>query len=197
MRVSKVSKEQILEHARRELLSRGFQAVRVEDIAAALGISKKTFYQHFESKQALVRAVALTTMESVFAEAGAVLERKGDTLAKIDALIGTVGARLGVLPPSAPAELQRGFPAVFAELMERRHQFLQGYVKMIAEGQRRREIRRDYSAQALCAAMMAVIEALGQPDFLQRSGLKLADTAGLIRDFLVGGLSARQQEERQ
>ncbi|MBN2359460.1 MAG: TetR/AcrR family transcriptional regulator [Deltaproteobacteria bacterium] len=194
MRVSKVSKAQIIERARSEFISRGFNAVRIDDIAAALGMSKKTFYRHFASKEDLVRAVVVATMDGIFADAVEIIDGTGGAFAKINALIEGITRRLAALSPGAPAELQRSFPAVFEEMMARRHKFLQRYVAVIANGQRRREVRRDYSPQALCSATVAVIEALGQPSFFERSGLDLTETAGLIRDFLIGGLSSRRRE---
>jgi len=195
MRVSKVSKAQIIDHARREVLTHGFHAVRVEDIAAALGMSKKTFYQHFENKEALVRAVAVTTMSAMFSEIDPVLQGDGHALRKISALIESVARRFDHLPASAPADLQRHYPAVWGELMANRRAFLQRYAKVLAAGQRRGEVRRDFSAQALTAMVVAIVEAIGNPSFLQQSKLELSDALRLIRALLVGGLSARAQEE--
>lgn len=197
MRVSKVSKEQIVDHARREIFTHGFHAVRVEDIAAALGISKKTFYQHFESKESLVRAVALSTMTQLFAELDPMLAGDDHALEKISALIGTAARRFDALPRSAPAALQRHYPRVWNELMANRRAFLQRYVKVLAAGQRRGEVRRDFSAPALTAMVVAVVEAIGNPGFLQQSNLAFRDALRLIQALLVGGLSARAQEEQR
>jgi len=49
-------KERILETADRLFYQRGIRAVGVDTIAAEIGISKRTLYNHFPSKQALVAA---------------------------------------------------------------------------------------------------------------------------------------------
>jgi TetR/AcrR family transcriptional repressor of nem operon len=50
-------KEQIVEGGSRVLLERGFHASSVNDIVAAAGVPKGSFYNHFESKEALALEV--------------------------------------------------------------------------------------------------------------------------------------------
>lgn len=49
-----MNKESILELARTLFFERGIKAVNMDDIASALGISKKTIYAHFTSKDEIV-----------------------------------------------------------------------------------------------------------------------------------------------
>ncbi|MBL7788738.1 MAG: TetR/AcrR family transcriptional regulator [Chitinophagales bacterium] len=49
-----MNKESILELARTLFFERGIKAVNMDDIATALGISKKTIYAHFTSKDEIV-----------------------------------------------------------------------------------------------------------------------------------------------
>ena len=49
-------KERILETADRLFYLRGIRAVGVDTIAAEIGISKRTLYNHFPSKDALIVA---------------------------------------------------------------------------------------------------------------------------------------------
>ena len=50
-------KNTILEKSKELFLRNGFKTVGMDDIAQALHISKKTIYQHFPSKDDLVKAV--------------------------------------------------------------------------------------------------------------------------------------------
>ncbi|TRW26717.1 TetR/AcrR family transcriptional regulator [Flavobacterium zepuense] len=58
-------KETILIKATEMFLSLGFKSVTMDDIAAELGISKKTIYQHFENKNDLVEATANHLFETI------------------------------------------------------------------------------------------------------------------------------------
>ncbi len=52
-------KEDILKKATEMFLNLGFKSVTMDDIAAEMGISKKTIYQHFSNKDELVEGVAM------------------------------------------------------------------------------------------------------------------------------------------
>lgn len=58
-------KEKILEKATDMFLTLGFKSVTMDDIAAELGISKKTIYQHFSRKPDLVKHVTLHLFETI------------------------------------------------------------------------------------------------------------------------------------
>src|SRR6476620_472549 len=55
-------KERIQQKARELFMRYGFRSVTMDEIAAQMGISKKTLYQFFEDKDALVEAVMQAEM---------------------------------------------------------------------------------------------------------------------------------------
>ena len=58
-------KETILQKANDMFLTLGYKSVTMDDIAAELGISKKTIYQHFANKNELVEESALHLFEQI------------------------------------------------------------------------------------------------------------------------------------
>src|SRR5437899_906875 len=56
-RVGQTSRERILAVARTEFAERGFAGARLQDIAGQAGLSHPTLLYHFDSKEALYRAV--------------------------------------------------------------------------------------------------------------------------------------------
>lgn len=65
------AREALIASARREFLKSGLARARVEDITAAVGLSKGAFYLHFPTKEALFTQLvrALTAEVSAYAEA--------------------------------------------------------------------------------------------------------------------------------
>jgi AcrR family transcriptional regulator len=70
-RERKAREELIVEHARRLLLSQGFQGFSLDDLAKSIEYSKGTIYLHFESKEDLALAVATAAVK----ERAALFER--------------------------------------------------------------------------------------------------------------------------
>ena len=58
-------REKILHKAADLFLSYGFKSVTMDDIANAIGISKKTIYQHFDNKTKLVEAVTFNLFDLI------------------------------------------------------------------------------------------------------------------------------------
>jgi len=48
--------EEIIKTATKMFITLGFKSVTMDDVAAKMGISKKTIYKHFENKEALIEA---------------------------------------------------------------------------------------------------------------------------------------------
>ena len=60
-------KQQIADNASELFVERGFHAVRMEDIAAATGITVRALYRHYEHKRALLSAVVHTYQQRIIA----------------------------------------------------------------------------------------------------------------------------------
>jgi AcrR family transcriptional regulator len=66
----------ILEAATGIFLRYGFKKTSMDDVARAVGISRQALYLHFQTKEALFRAMVAHTLEAMYAEARAVLARE-------------------------------------------------------------------------------------------------------------------------
>src|ERR1700710_538120 len=62
----------IITEARRHFLAHGFRGVTMDDLAAELGMSKKTLYAHFSGKSELLQAVVEDKLRSADADFGAI-----------------------------------------------------------------------------------------------------------------------------
>lgn len=63
----------ILDAAREVFIERGFAAARIEDVAARAGIAKGTVYLHFDSKEALFKALIASVVAPALGEMEAVM----------------------------------------------------------------------------------------------------------------------------
>ena len=80
--------QRIVAVARAHFFAHGFRSVTMDDLAAELGMSKKTLYAEFSSKTALLRAVLLDKFASVEKDLDAVMARcSGDAMAELQQLL--------------------------------------------------------------------------------------------------------------
>jgi AcrR family transcriptional regulator len=152
-------RERILEAARSLFAERGFETVTMVEIAKLAGVARATVFNHFGSKGALVEAIT----EGVFAFYGLLLESaladaRTSTPTLVRALFDTMG--FGI-------EQFHGFyRGVFREIMKiqvgleeggaaarAREQGLAKLEQLIARGQERGDLSRDFAAMDLAVAI--------------------------------------------
>ncbi|MFB9908879.1 TetR/AcrR family transcriptional regulator [Allokutzneria oryzae] len=80
-RVKASLRENLLDAAARLLSERGFQGLRMADVAAATGVSRQTVYNEFGNKEALVQAVALRVTSEFLDGTASALEDAPDFMA--------------------------------------------------------------------------------------------------------------------
>jgi AcrR family transcriptional regulator len=132
-------REQILRAAAQLFAERGFRAVGVDDVGAAVGVTGPAIYRHFAGKDAMLAEMLLRISERLLAGGTArVAEAGADPAAQLRALIGfqvdfaldnpaliTVQDRdLGALTPADAAEvrrLQRRYVEVWVAVLARLH----------------------------------------------------------------------------
>lgn len=90
-RKKRLMRRQLTDTATAMFLERGFDAVRVSEIAAACGVSEKTVFNYFPSKEALILDLPDTTMSKLRTE----LARDDST--PVDAALGILAGELDAL----------------------------------------------------------------------------------------------------
>ena len=80
-------RSQLIAAAERLVAERGYLAVRLEDIGAAVGVSGPAIYRHFPNKEALLVELLVGISTRLLAGATAVVETADDPADALDGLI--------------------------------------------------------------------------------------------------------------
>jgi AcrR family transcriptional regulator len=185
-----VSRTRILEGARTLLLAYGFNALTMDDLARELGMSKKTLYVHFPSKDALAEAILDGIGKTIRTQLDAVLSHPKFTFAqKLCGVIDVVGSILGKVSPATLRDLQRYAPHLYQKIEEVRKKNIP-YVfgrlirTGIAEGMVRPEIDPAFAAEFWLQAIRGLV----QPDILDRTQLTPRQTLEKAIHLFFNGL---------
>src|SRR3954464_5186732 len=91
----------IVAAARQHFFAHGFRGVTMDDLAAELGMSKKTLYAHFPGKTALLQAVLEDKLQSADADFGAITSQaSADFLGALQQLLACVRRHSEELQPA-------------------------------------------------------------------------------------------------
>ena len=111
-----IMKETILKKATEMFLTLGFKSVTMDDIAASLGISKKTIYQHYANKIDLVNASAIHLYMLLSEGVDKIIARDLNAIAEMFAIRDFVLENLNDESASPIYQLNRFFPEISENL---------------------------------------------------------------------------------
>lgn len=167
------SAPRIVEAARRHFFSHGFRGVTMDDLAAELGISKKTLYAHFPSKTALLEAV----LADKFAGLSKELERIGreyphDFPAALRELLAGTMRELDEIKPPFVRDMRQKAPHIFKSVERRRAEMIErSFGKLFVEGQRTGMVRKDIPANLIIEILLGAVHGVVNPAKIEELGL--------------------------
>jgi AcrR family transcriptional regulator len=197
--LDKTDRQRIIAAAREHFLAHGFHSVTMDDLAQGLGMSKKTIYEYFPSKSALLEAMLLDKFRRVEQELEAITtECSTDFRTGLHRLLACVQGHAEEIRPPFVRDIQREAPELFKMVQARRREVIQRYFgKLLREGRREKLIRKDMPVHLIIEILLGAVEAIVNPTRLAESGLapKSAITA-IISVILEGALMPEARTKR-
>ncbi len=121
-------KNKILEKSTELFLNLGFKSVTMDEIASALGVSKKTIYKYFINKTELVAAVTDFMFNSICTGIDIICELKKDPIEEIFDIKRFVMSNLKDEKSSPQYQLQKYYPKIYASLSKKQFDLMRGCV---------------------------------------------------------------------
>jgi AcrR family transcriptional regulator len=184
-------RQRVVEAARAHFFNHGFRSVTMDDLAAELGVSKKTLYAHFTSKTDLLEAVLADKFSSVSSTLQRITrEHPHDFSAALHQLLAGMQHELDEIKPPFVRDMRLKAPQVFKIIERRRAQMIQQHFgKLFVEGQRAGMVRKDVPAKLMIEILLGAVQAIMNPPKIEELGLmpKTAFT-GIVKVVLEGAL---------
>lgn len=182
--------QRILEAARDRIFRAGLRALTMDELAGDLGISKKTLYVHFPSKDAIAEKIVEfigRTMRKRFDE---ILDNGNFTFSeKMCAISELIGNTLAKINPVLLRDLQRDKPLLYQKIDELRQKNIP-YVfgRLLREGQSEGLVRVDFDIVFAVEFWLQAIRGLMHPETLERTQLSPKQTLNKAIAIFLGGV---------
>ena len=166
----------------------------MNDLAAELGISKKTLYVHFPDKMAVLEAVLADKFAGVQAKLEQVTcEHAHDFPAALHELLANTQRELDEIKPPFVRDMRQKAPHVF-KTVERRRSELIGHVfgKLFVEGQRAGMVRKDIPAKIMIEILLGTVQAIVNPAKVEELGMTPRSAFSAILDVVLEGVLTRK-----
>ncbi|MFM8839568.1 MAG: TetR/AcrR family transcriptional regulator [bacterium] len=162
-------RDRLLSTAMKEFLQFGFSRISMDDLATTMGMSKKTLYKYFPSKEELVRAVIELRKHRV-GQLMAFIETKVPKHAfgeKIVQVSQKVAESLSEIQPHALYDLKRSFPVIFEDYEAfRKESIIKGFTAALHEGRASGVFRDDIPIDIAVQVHLTLISTLLNPEYL-------------------------------
>ena len=171
--------------------TRGFYRVTVDELAAQAGVSKRTIYRYFRSKDEIVEALMEKFMNTMAGEFDRIME-SGEK--PIDMLTGIVQfahkARRSLINPLVMEDIRRYYPGVWDKLERFRAKKIQeNFDKFLIDKNDGRYVGK-VNPRILSAAFLASVQAVVNPDFILDHGLTFEETVKQVVELFMFGIFA-------
>ncbi|HUJ42013.1 MAG TPA: TetR/AcrR family transcriptional regulator [Opitutaceae bacterium] len=184
------ARARILDVARTHLFAYGFSVLTMDDLARELGMSKKTLYVHFPSKDAIAGAILDDIGRSIRTQLDTALAHPQLTFAqKLCRVIDVVGAVLSKVSPSTLRDLQRYAPHLYQKIEEVRQKNVPYVIgRLIRTGLAEGKVRRGIDPAFAAEFWLQAIRGLVQPAVLDRTQLTPRQTLEKALHLFFHGL---------
>jgi len=190
-----IDKNRIEEAALIMVEEKGYKTVRMEDLAAYLGISKKTLYNHFSSKEVLIKEAlgrkveeSLTLLETISDD------RTIDFIPRLIKVLQTAGRAL-ILKEGYTGDLSLPRDIIESIFPKLQDHILQMVSHLVDEGLRDGYVRLDIPSEVLPYIHLGIIESFLTME--SRFGVKatLRDMLKFIETIVFSGLLTEKGKE--
>jgi len=122
-------KERIQQKARELFMRYGFRSVTMDEIAGQTGVSKKTLYQFFEDKDALVEAVMQGELAYMQTQCTKQMKEADNAIEEIFLDMDAMEDVMDALNPQIIFDLEKFYPRTFEKFKKHKNNFLLDIIK--------------------------------------------------------------------
>jgi AcrR family transcriptional regulator len=189
----------IVTRARTHFFTHGFRTVTMSDLAAEMGMSKKTLYVHFPSKTALLQTVIDDKLAAVQNDLVPVIEDDRLPFAgRLQRLLATLRMHMGEIHPAFVRDIKKEAPELFARIQQGRRQLIQrGFGKLLEEGRRAGDVRRDIPVKLLIEMLIGTVDAMVVPARMDEPGITPRTALTQIVTVFLEGVLVRRRVRKQ
>ena len=166
----------------------------MDDLAAELGISKKTLYSHFPGKIELLEAVLADKFAGVETKLNEVMRaHRHDFSTALHELLVNTQLELDEIKPPFVRDMRQKAPQVFKVIERRRAALIERFFgNLFVEGQRAGMVRKDVPVKLIIEILLTVVQAIMNPVKMGELGMMPKDGfAGILKIVLEGALTRK------
>ena len=183
-------KERIQQKARELFMRYGFRSVTMDEIAGQTGISKKTLYQFFEDKDALVEAVMHTELEYMQTQCKKQVKEAENAIEEIFLDMDAMEAVMDAMNPQIVFDLEKFYPRTFEKFKKHKNNFLLDVIrKNLERGIEEELYRNDFDIDIIARFRLESAFVIFNPEIFPHSKYSLIKVSTEVYYHYLHGIA--------
>ncbi|MHB8986319.1 MAG: TetR/AcrR family transcriptional regulator [Eubacteriales bacterium] len=179
------NRDRILQLAGDLFNSRGYRNVTIDDIAAGMGMSKKTIYQYFSGKEEIAGEFLMSIMGRIAGKA-VTLDKSYDPVTRLRHILRQVKEELTQVNPLFLEDIQKHAPDLWEKYERLREQKILLMEELVMKGQET-GLLKEINPKLTVLIFLSAVKALNRPDVMTRYGFFMEEVfEAIIEIFLTG-----------
>ena len=194
--MSEATKARIMGAAAQDIRERGLKFT-MEAVAARLGMSKKTLYQYYSSKDELIAALVEKVVQDLELQSREIVESDRDLASRLIDIVTLEPKVFGPIPDWIRDEFRRFRPQDWEQVEAFRRKEAERLVQLLEEGMAGGDIRL-LSAPLAVQVLHLACSGIMDYEFLRANNLTFSDGMRQIKEiFLYGVLRKKETQENE
>jgi len=184
-------KQRIL-HALKELAAqRGFSGATMDELAARAGVSKRTIYRYFSSKEEIIDALLDDILSIYEQKILQILASCENPVGKISNIIKIVPQITQIITPAALHDLHRHYPHLWEKIERFRAERIQQLFDDLLLSNEYRCFK-PINPKIFTTALMASIRSVVNPAFIIENNLSVEETIQTLFTIFLSGIVMKE-----
>lgn len=184
-------KQRIVEVASRRFRQVGISKVTLDEIASELGMSKKTMYKFFLSKEDLLSAVVHGMMNGLRAKIEDIVGSNRSFTEKLPEILGHLGRQICTTSKQFLIDLQRFTPALWKEMDQfRRERILTNVRQLFLQAKEEGVFRKDLNIDLFILLFVNSVQGIVNPQVLSEQSFSMDEALrGIFKIIFEGAMT--------
>ena len=191
-------RKRIVSTAQKLFFQFGFSRVTVDEIALKLGISKKTIYKYFESKNDIVNAVTQETLHEMEGGCQKILRQEDiDFVDKLREMMKQVAVQYSTLGKPLLEDLEKNAPHIWKQIADFRSKRINiDFRDLLREGIKKGMFRNDIDEDLMLMIYVNAIETTINPQTLLHLPFSATQVFEAIMKVFYEGILTEESKSR-
>jgi AcrR family transcriptional regulator len=183
-------RERILASSIKLFIEYGFKKLTVDEIANSIGLSKRTLYKYYSSKEELLKATMEYRQKQIFAMVSPIIRDNDlNTIEKITSLGELISTELADPPVKLLMDIETAMPDICSEFKDmRRQNLMHEFSYLYQEGMDTGYFRQDMNIDFVSEMYYQLMENMIHPNVEKRLKMHASEIYKCMSSILFEGL---------